>query len=494
MSRLRRSSALMLTRGDGEDLEVYLVHRAPQLRFFGGYWAFPGGVVDDTDGREGDESDGPALRRAAVRELFEETGVWLGDGGAFDDAERERTRAALLREAGEFGAWLDRRDAVDRAAEGLRRVCELTTPPFAPVRHRTPFFHAALPAGEDPRVIDGELVDGRFWKPREVIEAWTRGELLVVPPVLYLLRRALGGLGEFFARAERDAAALAAGRLHEVTFSPGVFLAALSTETLPPATTTNTILVGDRVVYVVDPATPQPEEQARLFETLDAWRAEGREPASILLTHHHSDHVGGVHALARRYGLRVGAHAETLSRVDTSGLDVFEVADGDRFDLGASPDGRAGWTLTALHTPGHAPGHLVFQEDRYGAAVVGDMVSTLSTIVIDPPEGHMATYLASLERLRARGVGMLYPAHGPAAADGTAVLSRLIRHRAAREERLVDALGAAPTDERALLERVYDDVRDERLLPVAARSLAAGLEKLAEDGRAEAVDGGWIAL
>ncbi|MCA8979459.1 MAG: MBL fold metallo-hydrolase [Planctomycetes bacterium] len=492
MSRLRRSSALILTRGRGDELEVYLVERAPELPFFGGYWALPGGVVDGLDRRTGDDEDHEAaLERAALRELFEETGVWLGDADAWDGESRRAARRDLLRREPVGDLWEARAAEVDQATAALRRVCEITTPPFAPVRHRTPFFHAELPAQESPEVLLGELVQGRFWKPAEVIAAWTRGEALIVPPVLYLMRRMADGLDSFFELAERDTRALAAGRLHEVTFSPGVFMAALETETLPPATTTNTILVGDRRVYVVDPATRDPREQARLFETLDAWRADGRVLEGVLLTHHHSDHVGALREVCARYDLRVLAHRETLARVDVAGLSVRELNDGDVLELGAAPDGRADWKLHVLHTPGHAPGHLVFLEDRYGAGIVGDMASTLSTIVIDPPEGHMATYLDSLARLRDRGIGMLYPAHGPAHRDGTALLGALIEHRLAREARLRAALRVEARREDELLGEVYDDVADERLLPVAARSLRAGLEKLAEEGIARLSELGW---
>ena len=492
MSRLRRSSALILTRGSGSELEVYLVERAPQLRFFGGYWALPGGVVDAIDQRPDDGADdAAALERAALRELFEETGVWLGEPDAWDAESRRAARRDLLLREPSSSLWAARASAVDRATSALRRVCEITTPPFAPVRHRTPFFHAELPEDESPQVVLGELVQGRFWRPEEALAAWTRGDALVVPPVLYLMRRMAEGLESFFELADRDTRALAAGRLHEVTFSPGVFMAALETETLPPATTTNTILVGDRRVYIVDPATRDAREQVRLFQTLDAWIDEGRELEAVLLTHHHSDHVGAVRAVCERYDLPLLAHRETLSRVDTAGLDARELDEGDVLELGVAPDGRPDWKLHVLHTPGHAPGHLVFIEDRYNAGIVGDMASTLSTIVIDPPEGHMATYLASLARLRQRGIGMLYPAHGPAYRDGTALLGALIEHREAREARLRAALRSEPRHERELLREVYDDLADERLRPVAARSLRAGLDKLAEEGFASSAGSAW---
>ena len=77
---MRHSAAVLMTRSTGEQLEVFLVERSPKLRFFGGYWAFPGGVVDDVDQLDNEDRNAPAaLERAALRELFEETGLLVGE-------------------------------------------------------------------------------------------------------------------------------------------------------------------------------------------------------------------------------------------------------------------------------------------------------------------------------------------------------------------------------------------------------------------------------
>jgi glyoxylase-like metal-dependent hydrolase (beta-lactamase superfamily II) len=157
--------------------------------------------------------------------------------------------------------------------------------------------------------------------------------------------------------------------------------------------------------------------------------------------------------------------------------------DGDIIDLGLAPDGSDTWGLTVVHTPGHSPDHLCFLDNRYHAAIVGDMVSTVSTIVIDPPEGHMATYLSSLEKLCALPLRMLYPAHGAPHPDGRRLLRQYLAHRRQRENLIITALKKriTTTTPESLLPEVYADV-DPAMYPIAARSLLAGLIKLEEEG------------
>ncbi|MCP3920799.1 MAG: MBL fold metallo-hydrolase [bacterium] len=493
MTAPRISSAVLLTRGTGEDYEIYLVRRAPSLRFFGGYWALPGGVVDpvDHDGEERiDEDD--THRRCAARELFEETGVLPAPlAAALGDRERRTLRSQLLTggDPAPFRALLDAHPA---ATDELVPFARLTTPPFAPLRYRTRFLHFTLPPGEEPTIISGELTAGRFGRPGELVDAWIAGEELIVPPAVGFLRRMRGRtLDAFLGEIDGVCRDYEAGTLAEVRNTPGVWMVPLETPTIPPATTTNCYVVGHGRLFVVDPATYDAAERRRLFDFLDLRRDEGRTLAGVLATHHHPDHVGSINAVAARYGLPVFAHPRTLERLPAGFDDGRPLRDGDALELGEAPDGTLGWRLTAYHTPGHDQGHLVFVESRYGAAIVGDLCSTVSTIVIDPPEGHMATYLASLERMRHVPMGVLYPAHGSAHRDGHELLAQYLEHRAGRERKLLAALSDVARGDAELLSKVYDDVR-ESILPLAARSLAAGLEKLEAEGRARRIATGWI--
>lgn len=487
--RMRRSSGILM-RQRGCPRALYLVARRPELAFFGGYWAFPGGVLDAADaalaappGAAGG-SDEAVMAIAAARELFEETGILCVRGGPLDAPVRESLRHELLSGKATFGALLARH-GLDVDAQRFVPVCWMTTPIFSPVRYETLFFLVDIGAGETPSIIDGELTAGEFVDAGAVLARWRAGERLIVPPAVILL-----GLLEqapdpdptagFLDAARTLTASYARGKIHQVFFTPGVRKLSLFTETLPPATHTNAYLVGQDPAYLVDPGASKPEEHAKLFEALDEAIASGLRLHAVLLTHAHRDHTRAVPAVVERYGIPVWAHADAVPALAGTAAVERTLADGEVLPLGTSPDGRPGWSLQVLHTPGHALGHLSFRESRYGAILAGDMISTVSTIVIMPPEGHLATYLASLARLRTLPSATLYPAHGPAKRDSHAVIDTYLAHRAQRERKIIGALGPEPRTPDEVLPLAYDDVAPEAW-PLARMSLEAGLIKLCEE-------------
>ncbi len=490
MSKIKLASTVILSRGSDENFEVYLALRAFELKFFGGYWVFPGGNLDPKiDYHEATDSTELVLMRCAVREIFEEINVLSSTlGPVFSEDEKSHLQKAIIESPEQWQKFLATHgDLFERIAPVFR----VTTPSFVPVRFDTQFMHVRLAENETPQIDNYELIDGRFVKPLEAVQAWERGEMEIAPPVLFLLRLlAEHGLKSFRERAQESGNDLEKGKLHRVFFSPGIFMAPLTTPTLPPATTTNTIIIGTDKLFIVDPATPDNSEQLRLFAEMDALIEQGKAFEAILLTHHHADHVGAVNAVSQRYQLPVRAHRECYSRIESGFIVGEELKDGDRIDLGIAPDGTKDWHLSVMHTPGHAVDHLCFLESRYQAAIVGDMLSTISTILIDPPEGHMRTYLENLQRLADCGIKTLYPAHGPANRDGVALIKQFLEHRQDREKAIINALNVEAQDIDHLLPKIYDDV-PEAVYPIASRSLLAGLIKLEEDKICEQDKNGW---
>ncbi len=268
--------------------------------------------------------------------------------------------------------------------------------------------------------------------------------------------------------------------------SDGVRVQPLRTPTLPPAAHTGCYLVGPTEgrgsLIVVDPASPYPEEQAVLDALLDREAADGRPVEAIALTHHHGDHVGGAAHLAARLGCPIAAHAET-ARLLRGKVEVTRILD----------DGDVIGGARAMFTPGHAPGHLCFVVGD--AIVAGDMVAGVGTILIDPGEGDMTQYLASLEAMRAVGAARLLPSHGPVVQDADAKLREYVAHRLMREGKVAASLRAAGRGtSRELVPGAYADTPP-ALWGLAERSLIAHLVKLERDGVARRdVDGAWCLL
>jgi glyoxylase-like metal-dependent hydrolase (beta-lactamase superfamily II) len=245
---------------------------------------------------------------------------------------------------------------------------------------------------------------------------------------------------------------------------------------------TNTYLVGIDEIAVIDPG---PDDAAHL----DAIAGCGGDRIRwILLTHTHEDHSPGAAGLKKRTGAEILAFGPGEGR----GKARLDGTLGDGAVIEATE-----FHLTALHTPGHASNHLCYLLNEERTLFTGDHIMQGSTVVISPPDGDMATYLDSLERLKAirPRLKAIAPGHGHVIDDPLAVVDATIAHRLAREAQVLEVLRErGPTTITDLVEQIYADVVPE-LHPVARRTVWAHLRKLTDEGAAKGddLDGEWSA-
>jgi len=541
----RPAATIVVLRDGPRGIEVLLSRRAERGDHNSGAWVFPGGIVESSDALAHSACDGlddaEASRRlglarggldywvAAIRECFEESGLLFarGDGDALvdldgsDSARLSPWRLALHRceqSITDFCAAERLRLAVDQ----LVYLSHWLTPLGRAKRFDTRFFIAAAPAAQTA-VHDGtELVEQLWIAPHEALAR--SASLRMLTPTL----KTLETIGRFANVAEAMAWASAPrtialvmpragtgrdglrpvtpdepawaelGRIdpaghgsgsyeivpdRAVRLSERVIRVSADNGSVMTGPGTNTYLIGGPDATRWSVIDPGPAIEAHV----DAIVAAAPGPIDrIFVTHTHKDHSPAASMLKQRTGATVlGLAPLHREWQDTTFAADVTLHGGERIAITDSTH------LAVLHTPGHASNHLCYLLEEERTLFTGDHLMQMSTVVINPPDGDMAAYLASLRSLLALDLDWLAPGHGFLMAEPKRAVEAVIAHRLKREQKVVDALvelGPAPVER--LLARVYADV-PERLHPVAQRSLTAHLLKLRDDGRASESSGSW---
>ncbi|PTW50158.1 MBL fold metallo-hydrolase [Rhodovulum kholense] len=251
---------------------------------------------------------------------------------------------------------------------------------------------------------------------------------------------------------------------------------------------TNSYILGEGEVAVIDPGPASPSHLAALLAAL----APGERVNRIIVTHSHLDHSALSRPLSEATGAPVLAFGDSRAgrRAELAALEGL--GGGEGVDAGFAPDETladgaiiegAGWTLTALHTPGHMGNHLCFAWSGLapdeGALFTGDHVMGWASSMVSPPDGDLGAFMVSLDRLAARPERRLFPAHGAPVPDGPGRIAALAAHRRARAARILDELSRGPATPAALARAVYTDTPP-ALLPAATRNVLAHLIDLAD--------------
>jgi glyoxylase-like metal-dependent hydrolase (beta-lactamase superfamily II)/8-oxo-dGTP pyrophosphatase MutT (NUDIX family) len=543
----RPAATLILVRDRREGLEVFMMQRTHKAAFVPGGYVFPGGALDaadndaffaSCDAAMNDElasrilgvgAGGLAYLVAAIRECFEESGLLLArdhDGstvklaGQPDEAEYAALRKQLADADIDFAGFCRSRHLVP-AFDSLAYFAHWITPVGVPRRFDTRFFLAVAPDFQTPAHDDGETIAHEWIRPADALSRHRAGEL----DMMFATVKTLELLSRFdnaqdLLKHVRSMQSVPVNRPRVATGSKGrrVLLQGdhayaevgkldpagtgkASSEILPGVVTrlservtriaapnpgfmtgpgTNSYLVQSGEDFaVIDPGPAINEHVECLLD-----QANGRI-RWILTTHTHLDHSPAAALIKERTGAqRIGMPAPDQERQDRDYLPDSVIRDGDRIPLGTC-------TLRAIHTPGHASNHVCYLLEEERLLFTGDHIMQGSTVVINPPDGDMLAYLASLAKLKALDVEYLAPGHGFLMDQPHAVIDRITVHRLTREEKVMAALREAGQATMAeLLPVVYDDVGKERHA-MAARSLLAHLNKLKDEAQVSVTDERW---
>lgn len=241
---------------------------------------------------------------------------------------------------------------------------------------------------------------------------------------------------------------------------------------------TGTYVVGDGEVAVIDPGPDDPAHLAALLTGLADERI-----SAIFVTHTHRDHSPLARALRAETGARVmgcaplvldGGGPRADAGFDPTYAPDHVMADGERW-------AGEGWTIAAVATPGHTSNHLCFAYEERKALFTGDHVMGWATTVVSPPDGDMAAYLASLEKLLLRDDAVYYPTHGKAVTAPHRLVRGMIAHRRQRERQILDSIAAGRGVIPAIVQRLYGGI-DPRLHGAAGQSVLAHLIDLEQRG------------
>ena len=544
----RAAASLIVLRDAPRGMEVLMLRRAERPGDQnGGATVFPGGLLDKSDrghyercnglddaaasARLGIASDGLHYWVAAVRECFEEAGLLFATdaSGAMVDLhalpadEVVALRRALHANQTGMAEVCDRFN-VRLATDRLAYYAHWITPKGLPKIFDTRFFVTEAPAGQTAQEDSTETVEQLWLTPAEAV---ARARDLKLMNVTEITLKHLGSFARAadvvaWARAQAsiplnrprvgqsargrtpvnlgDWAYAELGRLDpegrgtsSVELKPGVPVW-LSPRVLRVTADNGSMMTGPgtNAYFIGAPGSddwalldPGPDDSGHVAALLAA--APGRI-TRVLVTHTHKDHSPAAAAIvaatgAATYG-RVAKHPEWQ---DTAFQPDHVLADGDVLPLGE------GVTLRAVHTPGHASNHLCFLLEEEKLLFTGDHLMQGSTVVINPPDGDMAVYLRSLDKLLVEDLDWLAPGHGFLIDEPHAVVKKTVAHRLGREAKVLAALlslsAGAPVAEEALVAAVYFDT-PKALHAMALRSLRAHLLKLREDGRARGESGG----
>ncbi len=475
---------------DAQNPEFFWARRNPKIAFLGGYHAFAGGKVDAEDAevvvKNCEDAETAKFIACAVRETFEEIGVLIVRNGEkltkgqraslHDDLMSKRMNFAEI--LAHWNLWID--------AEDFQFVGTWKSPPFLATRYQTRFFLAVCPPKQTPQTF-GEFEVEEFISAKEALRRWENLDILLSPPTLFAVKVLAEGLDEKTVSRFLETPQSRGEQVRVIEMNPYLRSFPLKTPTLPPATHTNCFIVGTKEFVVIDAASADENEQVTLHKFIDLLIDKGGICREIIVSHLHPDHFGGEMALQQhlreKFDANVPISAHKITAESLRGKVEFQkfIEDNEVFEL-LDENGQT-IHLQALHTPGHARGHLCFYVEKLGFLLSSDNVVGVGSVVIAPPEGKMIDYLQSLERLKnLPNLRFLCGSHGAAVFNAKGKIEEYIAHRLEREAQVLQAFHDGAKTPTEIVEKIYVGLNP-NLIPLAEKSVEAHLDKLQSENK-----------
>jgi len=441
MSKIIDAVSIVITCGD----EIFAIQRQYHLKAFPGYWAFPGGKVE-----QGDESFfvnhpltlgiDPKLFGAGIREGKEELGIDLGA------------------------------ETINGNVEKIDYLGLAVTPDFNPFRFATHFYRFRLKYKFPFEVDKNEAHQALWMSSLDLMKQFDKGYVLAVPPVIKIITT-LGTNPNVQTIPDLNFDYDKENHVPYIESLKSVRQLMPFSNTLPPATRTNAFLIGDNGPKIlVDPSPKDAEEYRKLKNTIQLFGID-----KVLLSHHHPDHHERSVELAKEFKVPMMMSRDTYERLTKIIPGYFEAVEINIIKEGDVVTQWLGRNVVIHEVPGHDEGQVALAAEDMSWFIAGDLFQGVGTVVIGDDEGDMGKYFKTLEKVIALKPRVLFPSHG-IGLGGTNILKNTLEHRKMREEQVL-AFHQEGKNEDEMIAIMYADV-DQRLWPYARKNIRKQLEKL----------------
>lgn len=447
MSKIIDAVSVVLTCGD----QIFAIQRQNFLAAFPGYWAFPGGKVEKNDSDfflKSLKTDGldEKLFGAVVREIKEELGI---------DLNQEIERGTI---------------------NSCHFLGLAVTPDFNPFRFATYFFKIDLNKKLTLTVDTNEARLFDWMSAEALLKKYELGDLLAVPPVIKVIQ-ILGNNPQTTHIGDLNISYNSTEFVPYIESLKGIRQIMPLSHTLPPATRTNSFLIGDDNAkkIIIDPSPKDDEEFRKFKNTLNLFGFN-----EILLTHHHPDHIERANDLAKEFGVTILLSEYTKNKILSrdpqyfNGITTKNIKDGDIVTQWLNKN------VLVMEVPGHDEGQVAIYSEDLSWFIAGDLFQGVGTVVIGGDEGNMSKYFDTLSKIINLSPKVVFPSHG-IGLGGTSILEKTLNHRRQREAQVYSLYteGVSPEE---MLSRLYGDV-DKELWPFALMNIYKHLDKLKQENR-----------